>query len=212
MREADPRADRRGAQAGPPPRHHRAGRRDPGRAAQRAAGSTAGLTAAYAATVRSLIAVIATLNEQVKRLQGQVEAHFGQHPDAEIYLSQPGLGRDPRRPGAGYLFGVDGGSRSSPDRGLVDAAGVYRRHSKRSSCQSLIPPRMPAALSTSLPVAEVDLQLLGVAAADVEPVEMQRGRTSRRASRTRLLHRRFPMRRRVWLPSWSWNVPRRGTA
>jgi len=50
------------------------------------------LTAAYAATVRSLAAVIATLNEQVTSLQGQVEAHFGQHPDAEIYLSQPGLG------------------------------------------------------------------------------------------------------------------------
>jgi len=25
-------------------------------------------------------------------MQGQVEAHFGQHPDAEIILSQPGLG------------------------------------------------------------------------------------------------------------------------
>ncbi len=25
-------------------------------------------------------------------MQEQVEAHFGQHPDAEIYLSQPGLG------------------------------------------------------------------------------------------------------------------------
>jgi transposase len=50
------------------------------------------VTAAYAATVRSLIAVIITLNEQVKTLQGQVEEHFGQHPDAEIYLSQPGLG------------------------------------------------------------------------------------------------------------------------
>jgi transposase len=50
------------------------------------------LTIAYAATVRSLIAVIAVLNEQVKVLQGQVEAHFGRHPDAEIILSQPGLG------------------------------------------------------------------------------------------------------------------------
>jgi transposase len=55
-------------------------------------GQPPALTAAYAATVRSLIAVIATLNEQVAVLQGQVEAHFGQHPDAEIYLSQPGLG------------------------------------------------------------------------------------------------------------------------
>jgi transposase len=50
------------------------------------------LTAAYAATARSLIAVIITLNEQVKILQGQVEEHFGRHPDAEIILSQPGLG------------------------------------------------------------------------------------------------------------------------
>ena len=55
-------------------------------------GQPPALTAAYAATVRSLIAVIATLNQQVSRLQGQVEAHFGRHPDAEIYLSQPGLG------------------------------------------------------------------------------------------------------------------------
>jgi hypothetical protein len=50
------------------------------------------LTAAYAATVRSLIAVITALNEQVKILQGQVAEHFGQHPDAEIYQSQPGMG------------------------------------------------------------------------------------------------------------------------
>ena len=51
------------------------------------------LAAAYAATVRSLIALIITLNEQVKILQGQVEEHFGRHPDAEIILSQPGLGQ-----------------------------------------------------------------------------------------------------------------------
>jgi transposase len=57
-----------------------------------ALGGPPALTAAYAATLRSLIAVITTLNEQVTSLQGQVEAHFGQHPDAEIYLSQPGLG------------------------------------------------------------------------------------------------------------------------
>jgi hypothetical protein len=72
-------------------------------------GQPAALTAAYAATARALIAVITTLNEQVKALHGQVEAHFGQHPDAEIYQSQPGLaailgarvlgefGDDPRR-------------------------------------------------------------------------------------------------------------------
>ena len=55
-------------------------------------GQPAALTAAYAATARSLVAVITTLNEQVKILEGQVEAHFGRHPDAEIYRSQPGLG------------------------------------------------------------------------------------------------------------------------
>ena len=50
------------------------------------------VTAAYAASVRALIAVLGTLNEQVTTLQAQVEAYFGQHPDAEIITSQPGLG------------------------------------------------------------------------------------------------------------------------
>ena len=50
------------------------------------------VTAAYAATTRAAVAVLRTLDEQVKVLQGQVEAHFGQHPDAEIILSQLGLG------------------------------------------------------------------------------------------------------------------------
>ena len=35
-----------------------------------------------------------------RRCKGRWRPHFGQHPDAEIYLSQPGLGVDPRRPGA----------------------------------------------------------------------------------------------------------------
>jgi hypothetical protein len=55
-------------------------------------GQPPAVTAACAVTARSLTAVITTLNEQVKTLQGQVEADFGRHPDAEIYLSQPGLG------------------------------------------------------------------------------------------------------------------------
>jgi transposase len=54
-------------------------------------GQPSALTAAYAATARSLIAVITTLNEQVKALEAQVRDHFGRHPDAEIYQSQPGL-------------------------------------------------------------------------------------------------------------------------
>lgn len=55
-------------------------------------GQPAAVTVAYAASVRALAAVLATLNEQVTILQKQVEAYFGQHPDAEIILSQPGLG------------------------------------------------------------------------------------------------------------------------
>jgi len=54
-------------------------------------GQPPALTAAYAATARSLIAVITTLNEQVRILGEQVRQHFGRHPDAEIYQSQPGL-------------------------------------------------------------------------------------------------------------------------
>jgi Transposase/Transposase IS116/IS110/IS902 family len=50
------------------------------------------LAGAYAATVVATAAVIATLNTQIKTLQGQVEAHFGRHPYVEIYRSQPGLG------------------------------------------------------------------------------------------------------------------------
>ena len=50
------------------------------------------VTAASAAVVRSLIAVITTLSEQVKALEGKVDEHFRAHPDAEIIMSQPGLG------------------------------------------------------------------------------------------------------------------------
>jgi transposase len=52
----------------------------------------AAITAAYAAVVQAAAAVLITLNEQIRRLDVQVEAHFLQHPDAEIYLSQPGIG------------------------------------------------------------------------------------------------------------------------
>jgi transposase len=52
----------------------------------------AAVTAAYAAAVQATAAVLTTFNEQIRRLESQVEAHFLQHPDAEIYLSQPGIG------------------------------------------------------------------------------------------------------------------------
>ncbi|MGW3974941.1 IS110 family transposase [Streptomyces ardesiacus] len=50
------------------------------------------VTAAYAASITALLAVLTTLNTQIKDLEEQVEAHFGRHPAAEIILSQPGLG------------------------------------------------------------------------------------------------------------------------
>jgi transposase len=51
-----------------------------------------GLEAAYATSVSALVAVLTTMVEQVTVLEDQVRQGFGQHPDAEIYLSQPGLG------------------------------------------------------------------------------------------------------------------------
>ena len=48
--------------------------------------------AAYAAIVASQATIIATLNTQVEQMAAVVDAHFGRHPDAEIYTSQPGLG------------------------------------------------------------------------------------------------------------------------
>lgn len=47
---------------------------------------------AYAATTRSLVAVITTLNTEVGNLEAELKAYFGLHPAAEVYLSQPGLG------------------------------------------------------------------------------------------------------------------------
>jgi transposase len=50
------------------------------------------VTAAYAATVRAQVAILTVLGSEINTMEAQVEAYFGQHPDAEVYLSQPGLG------------------------------------------------------------------------------------------------------------------------
>ena len=47
---------------------------------------------AYAATVRSLTVIIAALNGEIANMEQQVTACFRRHPDAAIYLSQPGIG------------------------------------------------------------------------------------------------------------------------
>jgi transposase len=51
------------------------------------------VAAAYAATVRSLAAMITAFNAEISAMEDQVKACFGQTRDAEIYLSQPGLGQ-----------------------------------------------------------------------------------------------------------------------
>ena len=79
----------------------RAGRR--GDLAQRARDIQAALRAphlsqpaviagAYAASVQAGAAVIAALNEQCKVMEAKVSELFRRHPDAGVYLSQPGIG------------------------------------------------------------------------------------------------------------------------
>jgi transposase len=52
-----------------------------------------GVVGAYTASVKALVAVITELVVQTAVLEAEVGASFGRHPDAEIYLSQPGLGK-----------------------------------------------------------------------------------------------------------------------
>jgi transposase len=74
-------------------RHHAAVKAEAIRDALRAEhlGQPAIVTAAYAATVHAQVAILTTLNAEIKTMEDQVEAYFGRHPDAEVYLSQPGL-------------------------------------------------------------------------------------------------------------------------
>ncbi|MGF6884321.1 transposase [Nocardia sp. GAS34] len=55
-------------------------------------GQPAVVTSAYAASVRASAAILTTLNEQIKLMETEVKQCFGRHPDAEIYLSLPGMG------------------------------------------------------------------------------------------------------------------------
>jgi len=48
--------------------------------------------AAFGATVAAYVTLLATSVGQIASLEGQLEESFGQHPAAEIVLSQPGLG------------------------------------------------------------------------------------------------------------------------
>jgi transposase len=50
------------------------------------------VASAYATIVVSQTRLIGALNSEIGELGEVVAAHFGRHPDAEIYASQPGLG------------------------------------------------------------------------------------------------------------------------
>ena len=52
----------------------------------------AAVTAAFGASTRATVGIIAELNGQINDLEAELVTHFEAHPDADIYLSLPGLG------------------------------------------------------------------------------------------------------------------------
>ena len=46
----------------------------------------------FGASTRALVSIISELVKQISMLASEVEQNFDRHPDAKIYLSQPGLG------------------------------------------------------------------------------------------------------------------------
>jgi transposase len=52
----------------------------------------AAVTAAFGASTRAAVGIITELNRQISDLEAELATHFETHPDADIYLSLPGLG------------------------------------------------------------------------------------------------------------------------
>lgn len=52
----------------------------------------AAVTAAFGASTRAAVGIIAELNRQIGELEAELATHFEIHPDADIYRSLPGLG------------------------------------------------------------------------------------------------------------------------
>src|SRR5271165_426880 len=50
------------------------------------------VTAAFGASTRAAVGIIAELNRQITDLEAELATHFEAHPDADIYRSLPGLG------------------------------------------------------------------------------------------------------------------------
>jgi transposase len=51
-----------------------------------------GVTAGFGELTRSYATILGTLNTEIDRLAGKLSERFLEHPDAEIYLSMPGIG------------------------------------------------------------------------------------------------------------------------
>jgi len=75
-------------------RHHIDAKTDALLAVLRAPGLRQPVTTevAYSAVVVGQVGIITALNVQIAQLDEVVDEHFGRHPAADIYLSQPGLG------------------------------------------------------------------------------------------------------------------------
>jgi hypothetical protein len=52
----------------------------------------AAVAAAYGATTRATVNILLELTNQISELETELTQHFRTHPDADIYLSQPGIG------------------------------------------------------------------------------------------------------------------------
>src|SRR6476619_4358020 len=52
----------------------------------------AAVTAAFGASTRAAVGIIAELNRQIADLEAELATHFEAHPDSDIYRSLPGLG------------------------------------------------------------------------------------------------------------------------
>ena len=91
----------------------------------------AAVTTAFAATTRATVGIIAELNRQIGELEAELTTHFEAHPDADIYLSLPGLGVILRRRTSVCVIVVDGWSDVPTSNGMhiesVHGPGPGRR-------------------------------------------------------------------------------------
>ena len=137
---------------------------------------------AYASIVRSQVRLIGVLNQTIAQAAEVVELRFGQHPDVEIYRSQPGLGTVL---GARVLaeFGDEKNRyrdararRTTPDRARSPERRARRRSCWRLPlrCATLSTRRHAARLSCALSVALASPDSTARAPVEYEPSPARR--------------------------------------